>query len=37
VKYGDKTVCRAVAMGVGRRRFNPFNGMEVWKSVISRS
>jgi DNA polymerase-4 len=28
VKYGDKTVCRAVAMGVGRRRFNPFNGME---------
>ena len=29
VKYGDKTVCRAVAMGVGRRRFNPFNGMEV--------
>lgn len=29
VKYGEKTVCRAVAMGVGRRRFNPFNGMEV--------
>jgi DNA polymerase-4 len=29
VKYGDKTVCRAVAMGVGRRRFNPFNGMEA--------
>lgn len=29
VKYGDKTVCRAVAMGVGSRRFNPFNGMEV--------
>ena len=29
VKYGDKTVCRAVAMGVGRRRFNPFNGMEI--------
>lgn len=28
VKYGDKTVCRAVAMGVGRRRFNPFNGLE---------
>ncbi|MFN5333109.1 MAG: DNA polymerase IV [Bacteroidota bacterium] len=28
VKYGDKTVCRAVAMGIGRRRFNPFNGME---------
>jgi DNA polymerase-4 len=25
VKYGDKTVCRAVAMGVGRRKFNPFN------------
>ena len=29
VKHGDKTVCRAVSMGVGRRRFNPFNGMEV--------
>jgi len=29
VKYGDKTVCRAVAMGVGRRRFNPFNGMDT--------
>lgn len=29
VKYGDKTVCRAVAMGVGRRRFNPFNGLET--------
>jgi DNA polymerase-4 len=29
VKYGDKTVCRAVAMGIGRRRFNPFNGMEA--------
>lgn len=29
VKYGDKTVCRAVAMGVGRKRFNPFNGMEA--------
>ncbi|TFV94274.1 DNA polymerase IV [Algoriphagus kandeliae] len=29
VKYGDKTVCRAVAMAVGRRRFNPFNGMEI--------
>ncbi|MCE2778886.1 MAG: DNA polymerase IV [Algoriphagus sp.] len=28
VKYGDKTVCRAVAMGVGSRRFNPFNGLE---------
>ncbi|MEK0441332.1 MAG: hypothetical protein RL403_310 [Bacteroidota bacterium] len=28
VKYGDKTVCRAVAMEVGRRRFNPFNGLE---------
>ncbi len=25
-KYGDKTVCRAVGMAVGRRRFNPFNG-----------
>jgi len=29
VKYGDKTVCRAIAMSVGRRRFNPFNGMET--------
>jgi DNA polymerase-4 len=29
VKYGDKTVCRAVGMGVGRRRFNPFNGMAI--------
>jgi DNA polymerase-4 len=29
VKYGDKTVCRAVAMGIGRRKFNPFNGMET--------
>jgi DNA polymerase-4 len=29
VKYGDKTVCRALTMGVGRRRFNPFNGMEA--------
>jgi DNA polymerase-4 len=28
VKYGDKTVCRALTMGIGRRRFNPFNGME---------
>jgi DNA polymerase-4 len=28
VKYGDKTVCRAMTMGIGRRRFNPFNGME---------
>jgi DNA polymerase-4 len=27
VKYGDKTVCRAMTMGIGRRRFNPFNGM----------
>ncbi len=25
-KYGDKTVCRAIGMQVGRRRFNPFNG-----------
>ncbi len=25
-KYGDKTVCRAVGLAVGRRRFNPFNG-----------
>jgi DNA polymerase-4 len=29
VKYGDKTVCRAMTMGIGRRRFNPFNGMEA--------
>jgi DNA polymerase IV len=29
VKYGDKTVCRAVAMNVGRRRFNPFSGTEI--------
>ncbi|WP_162417229.1 DNA polymerase IV [Cyclobacterium roseum] len=28
-KYGDKTVCRAVGMQVGRRRFNPFNGKEI--------
>jgi DNA polymerase-4 len=28
VKYGDKTVCRAMTMGIGRRRFNPFNGIE---------
>lgn len=28
VKYGDKTVCRAMTMDVGRRRFNPFNGLE---------
>lgn len=28
-KYGDKTVCRAVGMQVGRRRFNPFNGVAV--------
>ncbi|AWW31809.1 DNA polymerase IV [Echinicola strongylocentroti] len=26
VKYGEKTVCRAVGMNVGRRSFNPFNG-----------
>ena len=29
VKYGDKTICRAMTMGMGRRRFNPFNGMET--------
>jgi DNA polymerase-4 len=29
VKYGAKTVCRAVGMGIDRRRFNPFNGMEI--------
>ncbi|MCH7402767.1 DNA polymerase IV [Belliella kenyensis] len=28
-KYGDKTVCRAIAMQVGRRRFNPFSGVEI--------
>ena len=28
-KFGDKTVCRAVGMQVGRRRFNPFNGVAV--------
>lgn len=28
IKYGDKTVCRAIGMQVGRRRFNPFNGSE---------
>ncbi|MBW3468741.1 DNA polymerase IV [Arthrospiribacter ruber] len=28
-KFGEKTVCRAVGMQVGRRRFNPFNGMAL--------
>ncbi|MFD2201940.1 DNA polymerase IV [Shivajiella indica] len=28
-KYGDKTVCRAIGLRVGRRRFNPFNGMAL--------
>lgn len=28
-KFGEKSVCRAVGMSVGRRRFNPFNGMVV--------
>jgi DNA polymerase IV len=28
-KYGDKTVCRAIGLQVGRRRFNPFNGMAL--------
>ncbi|MDF2158554.1 DNA polymerase IV [Algoriphagus sp. CAU 1675] len=28
-KYGDKTVCRAVGINVGRRKFNPFNGLET--------
>ncbi|UCS91499.1 DNA polymerase IV [Echinicola marina] len=27
IKYGDKTVCRAIGMNVGRRNFNPFNGL----------
>jgi DNA polymerase-4 len=26
-KFGEKSVCRAVGMGIGRRRFNPFNGV----------
>lgn len=29
VKFGEKTVCRAVGMSVGRRRFNPFNGVAI--------
>jgi DNA polymerase IV len=28
-KYGDKTVCRAIGLQVGRKRFNPFNGMAL--------
>jgi DNA polymerase-4 len=28
VKYGNKTVCRAVTMGLERRSFNPFSGLE---------
>jgi DNA polymerase-4 len=28
VKYGNKTVCRAVTMGLERRSFNPFSGAE---------
>jgi DNA polymerase-4 len=28
VKYGNKTVCRAVTMGLERRSFNPFSGVE---------
>jgi DNA polymerase-4 len=28
VKYGNKTVCRAVAMGLERHSFNPFSGAE---------
>ena len=28
-KFGEKTICRAIGMSVGRRRFNPFNGMAV--------
>lgn len=28
-KYGDKTVCRAIGMSVGRRQFNPFNGVAM--------
>ena len=28
-KFGEKSICRAVGMRVGRRRFNPFNGMAV--------
>lgn len=26
-KYGDKTVCRAIGMGIKTRNFNPFNGV----------
>jgi DNA polymerase-4 len=29
IKYGDKTICRAIGMQVGRRRFNPFNGVGI--------
>lgn len=28
-KFGEKAVCRAIGMQVGRRRFNPFNGMAL--------
>jgi len=28
-KYGEKTVCRAIGLQVGRRRFNPFNGVAL--------
>jgi DNA polymerase-4 len=28
VKYGDKTVFRAMTIGIGRRKFNPFTGTE---------
>jgi DNA polymerase-4 len=27
IKFGDKTVCRAVGMNVGTKKFNPFNGV----------
>ncbi|MBD8487535.1 DNA polymerase IV [Echinicola sp. CAU 1574] len=29
VKYGEKTVCRAIGMKVGHRNFNPFNGIAI--------
>ncbi|MGY6559665.1 MAG: DNA polymerase IV [Nitritalea sp.] len=28
-KYGDKTVCRAISMGLEKKRFNPFTGKPV--------
>ncbi|WP_186756381.1 DNA polymerase IV [Echinicola salinicaeni] len=28
IKYGNKTVCRAIGMSTGKRSFNPFNGLD---------